>query len=76
MSDDKCTLSWADAQEQFSQGAMSQGSGSPVIFLGAETCDDILKNFRGADGKLPDFDSIESDPGSPPSALDPEVALD
>jgi len=73
---DECTLSWADAQEQFSQGAMSQGSGSPVNFLDPETCNTILQDLRGADGKLPDFDSIESDPGSPPPALEAAVALD
>jgi len=75
-SDDKCTLSWADAKEQFSQGAMSQGSGSPVNFLDAETCDSILQDIRGADGKLPDLDSVESDPGSPPPALEPAVVLE
>jgi len=54
---------------------MSQGSGSLVNFLDAETCDTILQDIRG-DGKLPDFDSVESDPGSPPPALEPSVALD
>jgi len=71
---DEGTLSWADAQEQFSQGAMSQRSGSPVALLDAEACDNILQDLRGADGKLPDFDSVESDPGSPPPALEAEVA--
>jgi len=57
MKDDEggSTLSWADAQEQFSleAGAMSQGSGgSPVNFLDPETCDDILKDLRRADGFL------------------------
>jgi len=55
---------------------MSQGSGSPVTFLDAETCDDILRDIRGADGKLPEFGSVESDPGSPRLALEPEVACD
>jgi len=55
---------------------MSQGSGSPVNFLDAETCDNILQDIRGVDGKLPDFNSGESDPGSPPPALEPAVALD
>jgi len=68
-------MSWADAQEQFSQEAMSQGSGSPVTFLNAETCDDILKDIRRADGKLSDFNSVKSDPGSPPPALEAAVAL-
>jgi len=53
---------------------MSQGFGSPVNFLDAETCDTLLQDIRGADGKLPDFDSIESDPGSSPPALKAEVA--
>jgi len=44
---------------------MSQGSGSPVNLLDAETCDILLQDIRGADGKLTDFDSVESDPGSP-----------
>jgi len=52
---------------------MSQESGSPVNFLDTETCDDILKDLRGADGTLPDF---ESDPGSPPPTLEAEVACD
>jgi len=55
---------------------MSQGSGSPVAFLDAETCDNILQDLREADGKLPDFNSVESDPRSPPPAFEPEVALD
>jgi len=71
---DECTLSLADAQKQFSQGAMSQGSGSPISFLNPETCDTILQDLRGADGKLLDFDSVESDPGSPLPALKAEVA--
>jgi len=65
---DEGTLSWDEAQAQFSLGAgsMSQGSGSPgspVAFFDAETCDNILQYLRGADGKLPDFDSVGSDPG-------------
>jgi len=71
---DKGTLSWAEAQEQYSQGDMSQSSGSPVNFLDAETCENLLQDIRGADGKLHDFDSIESDPESPPPALEAEVA--
>jgi len=68
-------LSWADAQEQFSLGAeaMSQGSGSPINFLDAVTCDDILANIRGPDGTLPNFGSIGSEPGSPAPALELEV---
>jgi len=53
---------------------MSQGSGSPVAFLDAETCENISQDLRGADGKLPDFDSVGSDPGSPPPALEAKVA--
>jgi len=45
--DEKCTLSWADAQEQFSLGAMSQGFGLPVTFLNPEACGDILKDLKG-----------------------------
>jgi len=55
---------------------MSQGSVSPVSFFDPETCDHILKDIRGADGTLPDFDSVERDPGSPPTALEGEVACD
>jgi len=68
-------LSWADAQEQFSLGAeaMSQGSGSPVAFLDATTCEDILADIRRPDGTLPDFGSIPSEPESPPPALELEV---
>jgi len=51
---------------------MSQGSdGSPVQLLDPATCDDILADFRGADGRLPNFDSK---PGTPPPALEAEVA--
>jgi len=46
--DEKCTLSWADSKEQFSLGAMSQGSGSPVTFLDTEACEDILKHLKKA----------------------------
>jgi len=65
----KCTLNWADAQEQFSlgEGAMNQGSESPVNFLDLKTCDDILKDLRR------DF---ESDLGSPLPALEVKVACD
>jgi len=69
------TLSWDEAQAQFSLWAegMSQGSdGSPVNFLDPATCDDILHNLRHADGSFPTFDS--SDPGSPPPTLESEVA--
>jgi len=68
-------LSWAEAQEQFSLGAeaMSQGSGSPINLLDPETCDRNLQYLRGADGQLPDFDSVGSEPGSPPSTLELEV---
>jgi len=52
---------------------MSQGSGSPVTFLDPETCDDILKDLKNADGSLPTFDS---DPGSPSLALEAEVPCD
>jgi len=52
---------------------MSQGSGSPVNFLDTETCDTILKDLRDAHRKLPDFNSVESEPGSPPPALELEV---
>jgi len=55
---------------------MSQGSGSPVTFFAPETCEDILKDLRGTDGTLPDFNSVASDPGSPPPALEVEVAFD
>jgi len=67
-------MSWADAQASFSQGACSQGSGSPVAFMDAETFDHLLADLRGADGQLPDFDSIGSESGSPPPALEAEVA--
>jgi len=53
---------------------MSQGSGSPVAILDAETCKNILQDLRGADGKLPDFNSVGSDPRSPLPALEAEVA--
>jgi len=68
------TLSWDEAQAQFSLGveAMSQGSeGSPVQFLDPATCDDILADLRRADGSLPTFDSKL---GTPPLALEAEVA--
>jgi len=32
---------------------MSQGSGSPVTFLDAETCDHILKDIRGGTASFP-----------------------
>jgi len=67
-------MSWADAQASFSLGAGSQGSGSPVAFIDAATCDHLLQDLRGADGQLPDFNSIGSEPGSPPPALEAEVA--
>jgi len=66
-------MSWDDAQASFNLGAVSQGSGSPVTFLEATTCDDILADIRGPDGTLPDFGSILSEPGSPPPALELEV---
>jgi len=53
--------------------AMSQGSGSPINLLDPETCDGILQDLRGADGQLPDFGSVGSEPGSPPPALELEV---
>jgi len=70
------TESWDEAQAQFGLGAgpMSQGSGSPVAIFDAETCDQLIQNLRGVDGKLPDFESAGSDPGSPPLALEAEVA--
>jgi len=67
-------MSWADVQASFSQGTCSQGSGSLVAFMDAETCDNIVADLRGADRQLPDFDSIGSEPGSPPPALEAEVA--
>jgi len=67
-------MSWADSQALFSQEACSQGSGSPVTFLDAITCDDILADIQRPDGTLPDFGSIPSEPGSPPPALEAEVA--
>jgi len=69
-------LSWADAQEQFSLGAeaMSQGSGFPLTFLDASTCEDILADIRRPDGTLPDFGSIPSEPGTPPPTFEAEVA--
>jgi len=51
---------------------MSQGSeGSSVLFFDPATCDDNLADLRGADGRLPTFDS---EPGTPPPALEAEVA--
>jgi len=70
------TLSWADAQEQFSLGAgpMSQGSGgSPVNLLDPDTCDKILQGLRREDGTLPSFDS-DSDTSTP--VLEAAVACD
>jgi len=67
-------MSWAEAQASFSLGACSQGSGSPVAFMDAATCDDLIQDLRGDDGQLPDFDSLGSEPGSPPPAL--EAAVD
>jgi len=53
---------------------MSQGSGqSPVHFSDNDTCEDILKDLRREDGMLPNFDS---DPDTPPLALEAEVACD
>jgi len=73
---DEGTLSWDEAQAQFGLGAgpMSQGSGSLVAFFDAEICDQLIQDLRGVDGKLPEFDSVGSDPGSPPLALEAEVA--
>jgi len=45
-----------------------------VAFFDAETCDQLIQDLRGVDGKLPDFESVGSDPGSPPPALEAEVA--
>jgi len=67
-------MSWADAQASFSLGAFSEGSGSPVAFIDAETYNNILADLRRADGQLPDSDSIGSEPGSPPPALEAAVA--
>jgi len=53
---------------------MSQGSGSPLAFLDATSCDDILADLRHPDGTLPDFGSIPSVPGSPPPELEAAVA--
>jgi len=53
---------------------MSQGSDeSPLNLIDNNTCDEILQRLRGADGTLPNFDS---DPGSPPPALEADVACD
>jgi len=73
---DEETLSWDEAQAQFGLGAgpMSQGSGSPVAFFDAETCDMLIQDLRGVDGKIPDFASVGSHPGSPSAALEAEVA--
>jgi len=67
------TLSWDDAQAQYSQGAeaMSQGSeGSPFLFLDPAACDYILADLRGEDGRLPTFS--DSEPGTPPPTLEAE----
>jgi len=58
-------MSWADAQASFSLGACSQGFGSPVAFLDAATCDDLIQDLRGDDGQLPDLDSLGASPGHP-----------
>jgi len=51
---------------------MSHGSGgSPVNFLDPDTCDDILQGLGREEGTLPNFDS---DPDTPPPALEAEVA--
>jgi len=50
---------------------MSQGSGSPVNLIDNETCEEILQGLRGADRQLPSFGS---DFGTPPPALEAEVA--
>jgi len=73
---DEGTLSWDEAQAKFGlrAGPMSKGSGSPVAFLDAETCDQLIQDLRGVEGQLPDFASVGSDPGSPPPALKAEVA--
>jgi len=53
---------------------MCQGSdGSPVNLIDNETCDEILQGLRGADGSLPTFDS---EPGTPPPALEAKAACD
>jgi len=67
-------MSWADAQASFSLGACSQGTGSPVAFMDAAMCDNLLQDLRGDDGQLPDFGNIGSEPGSPPSVLEAAVA--
>jgi len=53
---------------------MSQGSGSPVAFLDATTCNDILADIRQPDGTLPDFGSIPSEPGTLAPELEVAVA--
>jgi len=78
MKDDEggSTLSWANAQEQFSLGAgpLSQGSGgSPVNFLDAENCDDIFQGLRRRNRTLLSFDS---DSDTPPPELKAAVACD
>jgi len=57
-------MSWDDAQASFSWG------GSPLTFLDAAQCDDILADIRQPDGTLPDFGSIPSQLSSPPPSLE------
>jgi len=45
-------MSWDEAQASFSR------VGSPLPFLEAAVCDDILADMRQPDGTLPDFGSI------------------
>jgi len=57
-------MSWDDAQASFSCG------GSPLTYLDATQCDDILADIRQPGGTLPDFWSIPSEPSSPPPHLE------
>jgi len=56
-------MSWDEAQASFSR------MDSPIPFLDASVCDDILADLRQPDGTLPDFGSIPSQPSSPPPHL-------
>jgi len=62
--DTQAEMSWDEAQAAFSRG------GSPLPFLDASACDEILAHIRLPDGTLPNFAPV---PSSPPPPL--EVAL-
>jgi len=53
------------------QDPCARGPGPPVNLIYSDTCHEILQGLRGADSQLSSFDS---DPGSPPPALEAEVA--